>query len=297
MVGGGGVSLAPESVVRQAEFYLALDARHDERSAAREAKVRIASSIDPAWLEELFPGEIRRERLVMYDAQRDRVVARGATYYRDLLLREDCDAPVDPEQAAAALAEAARPQADEIFQSNDAAREWLARLSLLRQAMPEHPWPELTADDLADVLASAAIGKRSLAELRQLPLADLLQARLHYPLDRLLDQHAPTAIEVPSGSRISIAYAKGEKPVLAVRLQELFGWTETPRIAAGRVPVLLHLLAPNYRPVQITGDLKSFWSSAYFQVRKDLRVRYPKHKWPEDPLTATPEAKGRRRPR
>jgi ATP-dependent helicase HrpB len=83
--------------------------------------------------------------------------------------------------------------------------------------------------------------------------------------------------------------------VLAVRLQEIFGWTETLRLAGGRVPLLLHLLGPNYRPVQITNDLKSFWSTTYFQVRKDLRVRYPKHSWPDNPLTATPQAKGPRR--
>src|SRR4029079_17911959 len=106
---------------------------------------------------------------------------------------------------------------------------------------------------------------------------------------------------VPTGNRIKLDYAPqsgGSRitpPVLAVRLQELFGWTETPRIAGGRVPVRLHLLGPNYRPVQITDDLRSFWSTTYFQVRKDLRVRYPKHSWPEDPLSATPQAKCRPR--
>ena len=90
-------------------------------------------------------------------------------------------------------------------------------------------------------------------------------------------------------------YTKGERPILAVRLQELFGWTDTPRISGGRVPVVLHLLAPNFRPVQVTDDLRSFWSTTYFQVRKDLRFRYPKHAWPEDPLTAKAEAKGRAR--
>jgi ATP-dependent helicase HrpB len=122
-----------------------------------------------------------------------------------------------------------------------------------------------------------------------------LQARLMYPLDRLLDEHAPETLAVPTGNRIRVEYAVGQPPVLAVRLQELFGWTDTPRIAAGRVPVVLHLLGPNFRPVQITDDLRSFWATTYFQVRKDLRVRYPKHSWPEDPLTAKPQAKGGRR--
>ena len=295
MVGGGGVRLAPESIVRQAEFYLALDARHDPRSSTREALVRVASAIDVAWLEELFPEQIRRERNVIYDAGRDRVVARGVSCYRDLVLKEDQDAAVDPGQAVSVLAEAARPHAVEIFQADENAREWLARVALLRRHMPELAWLELGPEQLAELLATASHGKRSLEELRRLPLADLLQSRLQYPLDRTLEQQAPTNIAVPSGSRIAVSYTKGERPVMAVRLQELFGWTDTPRVANGRVPVVLHLLAPNYRPVQITDDLRSFWSAAYFQVRKDLRVRYPKHSWPEDPLTAAPEAKGPRR--
>lgn len=131
-----------------------------------------------------------------------------------------------------------------------------------------------------------------------MPLAPLLRATLHYPLDRLLNELAPETITVPSGSRIRLNYGpvlSGQPPILAVRLQEMFGLTDTPRIVGGRVPVLLHLLSPGFKPVQITADLRSFWQSGYFEVRKDLRVRYPKHAWPEDPLTATPVAKGRPR--
>ena len=106
---------------------------------------------------------------------------------------------------------------------------------------------------------------------------------------------APEALAVPSGNRIRLSYPSDGPPSLAVRLQELFGWPETPRIAGGRVAVVLHLLGPNYRPVQITDDLKSFWAGAYFQVRKDLRARYPKHAWPDDPLKAPAEARGGRR--
>ena len=295
MVGGGGVRLAPESVVHLGEYFLALDARDDQRSPTREALVRIASRIEPQWLEELFPGQIRRERKVIYDEQRDRVVARTSMSYRDLPLHEDRDVPIDREQAADVLAEALRPMAVDIFQTDDAAREWLARLALLRKHIPEHPWPVLNDDELRDILASAAIGKWSIQEVRQAPLVPLLQARLRYPLDRLLAQYAPEVITVPSGSGIRVSYSKGERPVLAVRLQEVFGWIDTPRLAAGRVPILLHLLGPNFRPVQITDDLRSFWATTYFQVRKDLRVRYPKHSWPEDPLAAKAQAKGRSR--
>ncbi|HWE03428.1 MAG TPA: ATP-dependent helicase HrpB [Tepidisphaeraceae bacterium] len=294
MVGGGGVRLGAESAVRQAEFFLALDAFQDQRRAGREAIVRLASEIRVEWLEELFPASIRRERGVVFDEGRGRVIGFTAVYYRDLLLREDRNAAVDPEQAARVLGEALRPRAVEFFTSDEGANTWLKRLALLRQAMPEHPWPQLTADDLADLLASAAQGRRSLEELGKIPLVPLLQSSLVYPLDRLMEQQAPSTIQVPSGSEIRIDYT-GPKPVLAARLQELFGWTQTPRIANGRVALIVHLLGPNYRPVQITEDLASFWKTTYFHVRKDLRIRYPKHSWPDDPLTAKPEAKGSRR--
>jgi ATP-dependent helicase HrpB len=167
--------------------------------------------------------------------------------------------------------------------------------------MPDQPWPDFSDGQVREAVRHASRGKRSLDQLRPALLAEL-EGLLVYPLDRLLETEAPEAILVPTGNRIKLEYPlqndyRGEiaAPVLAVRLQELFGMTETPRVAGGRVPLRLHLLGPNYRPVQVTDDLKSFWSTTYFQVRKDLRVRYPKHAWPEDPLSAKPEARGGRR--
>jgi ATP-dependent helicase HrpB len=295
MVGGGGVRLGTESTVTKAEFFLALDARQDERRPTREAIVRIASAIEPSWLEELFPNSIRREQAVEYDAQRDRATGVLRIWYRDLLLREDRNVAIDSEQASQALAKAIAPRAPEIFDADESAKNWLARLELLRAAMPEHPWPQLDSQVLAELLASASSGRRSLQELKRVSLLPLLQSTLVYPLDRLFEQHAPESLEVPTANRIRLRYGEGPRPIMAVRLQELFGLTQTPRVAGGRVPVLIHLLGPNYRPVQITDDLASFWKTTYFQVRKDLRTRYPKHSWPEDPLTAKPEAKGSRR--
>ncbi|MCC7350493.1 MAG: ATP-dependent helicase HrpB [Phycisphaerales bacterium] len=295
MVGGIGVRLAAESVVRDAEFFIALDARQDQRSITRESRVRLASAIDPDWLRELFPHAIQHVRQAVYDPQRDRVVGLGQTFYHDLLIQQDADAAVEADEAAAILSLAARPQALRIFQDNPAARLLLDRIEFLRRHMPEHPWPTFDENTLADLLATMTAGKRSVQQLREAPLSSLIQSQLVYPLDRLLDQHAPETLMVPTGNRIRLTYAPNQPPILAVRLQELFGLADTPRLAGGRVPVLLHLLAPNYRPVQITTDLKSFWSNAYFQVRKDLRAQYPKHSWPENPLTAPPQAKGSRR--
>jgi ATP-dependent helicase HrpB len=160
--------------------------------------------------------------------------------------------------------------------------------------MPEKKWPKWDDAELGEILADGTTGQRSLADVKTLPLASILKSALAYPLDRLLEQEAPEALEVPSGSMIRLRYSTGEV-ALAARLQELFGWLDTPRIAGGRVAVKVELLGPNYRPVQVTSDLRSFWASTYFQVRKDLKARYPKHAWPEDPLTARAEARGGRR--
>ena len=301
MVGGGGVRLAPESVVRQHEFFLALDARQDQRNLSREAIVTIASAIDVAWLEAMFPQEIRREQRASYDERRDRVVASESVRYRDLVLREHTDAAVDAQTAERALADWATPRAWDLLREDERARRWLARLELLGKAMPDKGWPSVSDATARQVVASVVAGKRTLAQLRPAMLPTL-QGLLEYPLDRLMETEAPESIEVPTGNRIKLDYPPQtdlpgdvRPPVLAVRLQELFGMTQTPRIAGGRVAVQIHLLGPNYRPVQITDDLQSFWKTTYFQVRKDFRVRYPKHSWPEDPLAAKPEAKGSRR--
>lgn len=295
MVGGGGVRLAEESAVRDGELFVALDVRQDQRSDHQESLVRIASTIRPQWLEELFAHCLRREQAVEFDPQRRQVVGVTRLWYRDLLLRQSAGGPVDPRQASTLLADVLRREARGIFEADEAAARLLARVDLLRRHMPEHRWPALDDAQLAQLLADASQGKRSIDDIRRSSLAALLRGLMPYPLDRLLDEHAPDAIQVPSGSRIRLTYSADRPPVLAVRLQEVFGWTDTPRVAAGRVRVLLHLLGPNYRPVQITDDLRSFWSTTYFQVRKDLRVRYPRHAWPEDPLTAKPQAKGGRK--
>ena len=297
MVGGRGVRLDPESVVRDDEFFLALDPREDRRGpgGVREARVRIASAIHEEWLDEFFPRLLRRDRTVELDPTRQKIVAVTSLWFVDLLLREDRNAKVERLESAEALGASLRPRALAFLQEDEAAANWMARLEFVRSVMPETDWPDINESMIADILVEASFGKQTIEEVKRTPLVALLKARLTHPQNRALDEHAPETIGVPSGNRIRLSYESGRPPVLAVRLQELFGLKETPRVAGGRVPVILHLLGPNYRPVQVTNDLRSFWATTYFQVRKDLRSRYPRHAWPDNPLTAQAEARGGRR--
>jgi ATP-dependent helicase HrpB len=148
---------------------------------------------------------------------------------------------------------------------------------------------------LKELLPWLCAGRRSFADLRSADWLGLLLGRLTHAQRQAVEREAPERIPVPSGSHITLKYEAGRPPVLAVRIQELFGLAETPRVAGGRVPVLLHLLAPNFRPQQVTDDLASFWANTYPQVRKELRARYPKHAWPDDPLAATPQRRPQRK--
>ena len=284
MVGGRGVRLAPGSVIRDAELYLALDAREDSRGGRREVQVSLASVVRLPWLEQHVPHLLRRESSTRYDESRRRVISTTQLWYFDLLLREDGNPTVDAEAAGILLADALRPQAARFFRGEPRVAAWLARLEFLRRSLPELNWPVFDDPELAGILDEVCRGKSSLEDVRQVDLVPFLQARLDPRQVRELRESAPESLLLPTGRRVRLTYEAGRPPVLAARIQELFGWTETPRLARGRVPVLLHLLGPHSRPVQITDDLRSFWTTTYPQVRKDLRGRYPKHAWPEDPL-------------
>ncbi|MNV77128.1 ATP-dependent RNA helicase HrpB [compost metagenome] len=153
-------------------------------------------------------------------------------------------------------------------------------------------WPDVSDQGLKDKLEEWLLPYladcRNLRDLQRLPLRDALEGMLDWESRRRLDREAPTHLAVPSGSRVAVDYTNPAAPVLAVKLQEMFGQQDTPRIGGGRIPVVLHLLSPARRPVQVTSDLASFWSGTYFEVKKDLKGRYPKHYWPDDPMQAVP---------
>jgi ATP-dependent helicase HrpB len=295
LVGGRGVRLAPESVVRDSEFFLALDPREDRRGSVAESRCRLACAILPEWLEEDFPDSIRVETATNFDEVRGKAVTSTATWYRDLLLRQVEHSKTDAIEASRALADFLKGRAMSFIREDEASANWLDRLEFLALSMLDADLPVIDETSIGPILEAVCQGRRSIEEVRKQPLASMLRGLLSHAQGKIVDEQAPESLVLPSGNRAKLTYEAGRPPVLAARLQELFGWTKTPRVAGGRVSVVVHLLGPNYRPVQVTDDLASFWGNAYFQVRKDLRNRYPKHSWPEDPLTAKAEARGGRR--
>jgi ATP-dependent helicase HrpB len=169
---------------------------------------------------------------------------------------------------------------------------FLARVRSLATWMPELALPLFDVKWLRSNAHELLHGARTFDDARKRDWAELLKQTLDWRAQQVLEKEAPERLQVPSGSWIKLDYAEGRAPALAVRIQEVFGLADTPKIAGGRVKVTLHLLAPNYRPQQVTEDLASFWNGAYQDIRKELRMRYPKHAWPEDPWNAPAVRKG-----
>jgi ATP-dependent helicase HrpB len=291
MVGGRGVRLAPSSGVTQAELFLAIDVD----AGQAETLVRQASAVDRTWL----PTDRLRESIdVELDETAGRVVAWKRTRFEDLVIDERPANAPDGEQVTAVLIDAALRNLDRILPPPDSeAGQFRTRVRCLRAWMPDLNLPEYSDADLREVLTWLAPGRRSLDDLKRADWEEAFRSKLTHAQRQAVEREAPERIEVPSGSRIAVKYEEGRPPVLAVRIQEVFGLADTPRVAGGRVKVLLHLLAPNYRPQQVTDDLASFWANTYPVVRKELRARYPKHAWPDDPLTAEAQSRpSRRRP-
>lgn len=256
-----------------------------------EHRVRLACALEAGWLPR---AAVTVERVLVFDPEREAVIGKRVTRYERLVLDERPDPdPPDPGATAALLVEAALARPERALTLDDSARRLQDRARFLRRVAPELALPDL--DDLRSLLVQLCVGRRSLHELRALDVAEVLLGQLPWPARAALDRMAPETWPVPSGRSVRLEYPADGPPVLAARIQQLFGMRETPRLADGRVGVLVHLLAPNQRPMQVTQDLASFWANTYAEVRKDLRGRYPRHAWPEDPLTAIPEDRPQRR--
>lgn len=296
--GGRGARFAEPQALAGAEFIVVADLDAGER----EARIFLAAPLAAADLEAHFAAELRQTDRIAWDSREQAVLARCQRHLGALLVA-DAPRPDPPREAlAAAMLDGIRELGLTALPWTPELRSWQARVALLRRVdeRAPSPWPDLgdaaLLATLSDWLAPWLDGVTRRDHLARLPLGEALRARLDWSQQQRLDALAPTHLAVPSGSRIAIDYLDEAGPGLAVRLQEVFGLEDTPRIAGGCVPVMMKLLSPARRPVQVTQDLKSFWAKGYHEVRRELKGRYPKHYWPEDPHQAQPTHRVRPRP-
>jgi ATP-dependent helicase HrpB len=293
---GGGAEL-PATDALSAEEFLAAAELDGER---RVARIFLAAPLSRAEIEEDFAAAIEIEESIAWDSREQAVLARRRERLFALVLKEEPIASPPAERVAAALIDGVRELGLEALPWSREAESLRRRVLFLRRLDDAAGWPDLSdaalLADLADWLGPYLGGITRRAQLARLDLSDILRARLDFDQQRALERLAPAQVTVPSGSRLPVDYAD-EVPVLAVRLQEMFGASETPSVADGRVKLLLHLLSPAGRPLQVTRDLGGFWRGSYPAVRAEMRGRYPKHPWPEDPLAAPPTARAKRKAR
>ncbi|WP_036133400.1 ATP-dependent helicase HrpB [Marinobacter nitratireducens] len=280
-------------------------ARHDWIVAAdldgkaREATIYLGASLDLRDLEQDLPTHIVEDDEAFWDDRRGTVVARKVRKLGALILAErELDKPA-AELVQQGLLDAVRRKGLQSLPWTDAAKQWCARVRLLADAFPGD-WPDVGESALLATLETwlgpFLVGVSRWADLQKLDLMTALNSLLDYPQQQRLNEMAPETLTIPTGQKVSLDYSAENGPILAAKLQALFGWTETPKVAGGELPVVIHLLSPAQRPLAVTADLASFWRNAYPDVRKDMRGRYPKHPWPEDPFTAEPQQGTKKRP-
>ncbi|KZC19593.1 MULTISPECIES: ATP-dependent helicase HrpB [Rhodanobacter] len=296
LANGRGARLHEHTALLGEPWLLVLDLRLE----ARDSLVFAAAPFDPCVLERDYPAQFCRERTLRWNDERGAAEAFDERRFGAIVL-ERRSVPVKPADALPALLAAVRAKGLDALPWSEHARRLLARMQALRGWMPELGLPDVSEPallaSLEDWLAPHLEGSHRLDALSTEQLAQALASRFDHAQRRTLDAQAPESLVVPSGQNRRLEYAEGAPPVLAVKLQELFGLADTPRIGGGRIPVTLHLLSPAGRPIQVTQDLKGFWERTYPEVKKELKGRYPRHPWPDDPWTATPTHRAKPRER
>ncbi len=294
---GGSAKLSPTSVVHEGELLVAVAADEQSSGGRAQGAVRLATSIEANWLLEDYGSRIEMKDELVWNADAERVERREGMAFGAILLDEERGVAQPSPEASRLLFEAAKSRG--IFNSvaSDGWGGLVARLALLREHFPDAGLPEVTAT-LDDAAAERLCqGRVSFAELRELDPARELRQSVGATAERLLATEAPESFRLPGGRNADINYEAGKPPWLESRLQDFFGMKQSPRICRGKVPLTLHLLAPNGRAQQVTNDLSGFWERHYPTVRRELMRKYPRHPWPEDGQTATPPVWQPRPPR
>ena len=299
LANGRGASFAQAQSLAQQEFIVAIDLD----DAERDARILLAAPLSRAELLEHFSGELRRAESVSWDARAQAVSARRTVSLGALILEDKPLPQVPPEAALAAMLQGVRELGLAALPWDRDAQDLRARLAFVRATLAGEAarWPDVSdaalMESLGEWLAPWLAGITRREQLARVPLTQALRARLSHEQQRELEAWAPTHLTMPSGSRVRVDYLDDSAPAASVRLQEVFGLASTPCLGRARIPVTLKLLSPAQRPLQVTRDLASFWRGAYAEVRKDMRGRYPRHHWPENPLEAEPSRGAPRRRR
>ncbi len=286
LASGRMARLHPESSLYGEPWLCASELRFE----AKEALVLRAAPIDEHRLRDDVPERFREDDVVRWDETRNALLSRREKRFAQIVLSSQSLGKVDPELAAAALCAVVRQKGLSVLPWSGKAAQFRARVGFLRRVMPELDLPDCgdaaLLDGLETWLKPALRGKSRLDALDSGELGEALYALFDWNTRRQVDRLAPAALTVPSGLERTLSYDEDGPPVLAVKLQELFGLAESPKVADGRVTVMLHLLSPGGKPLQITQDLRNFWNSTYAEVKKEMKGRYPRHPWPDDPWNA-----------
>jgi ATP-dependent helicase HrpB len=289
MAGGRGVKLHPDSSVKNSEFFLAVEL--SEGRDAAETLVFQAVGVPAETVEKKILPQARPESRIEWDDEKNRFLVVETREWNGLSVSNEHRRPAKPEEVSEQLVDVVWSKWDQLLDKNEDLAQWILRLRALSKMDPR--WPLLTEEELRKGLELACYGEHSLDAVFQKDLIPFFERLLEEEERKALARECPSSWTVPTGNRMKIRYSEEQGAQVEVRLQELFGLKAAPKVAGQNLTLVL--LAPNFRPVQVTRDLESFWKNGYPEVRKEMRARYPKHSWPEDPLTAPPQSKGRPR--
>ena len=275
-------SLARDSVV-DATLFVASEIREVESARGRERNLNVvlnlATAVKQEWLRELFPAEFREVQVMSFDSALKRVVARAEIRFRDLVLEEKLSQDIPSDQAAKILADEVVAGRLKLDNWTDAVEQWILRVNRLREWMPDLELPLITDEDRASIIEHICHGTASYSEIKNRAVLPVVKSWLSQQQQKWVDEYAPERIQLPNGRMVKVAYTADAPPLIAARIQDLYGIKEGLWIAQRRAPVRIQVLAPSNRPVQVTDNLSLFWRETYPKLKTQLQRRYPKHEW------------------
>ncbi|MFA6582818.1 MAG: ATP-dependent helicase HrpB [Elusimicrobiaceae bacterium] len=279
LLGGRRAMLSAKSAATGAAVICAGETLESMHRSGADITLSFAAEIREEWLRAAFPDRIKTIAKPALDKNTLTPVTEMLTLYQDVIIRKDITSAAHGKPSADLIAGEFISGRHKLRYWDEEVEEWLARVEFLAKACPDFGIEPLNEEDIKLVIADICGGAKSIAAAKEKAVLPVLQEWFDWEKNRLIEQHAPTRLVMPGGRKAKIRYPRGREPYLEAKIQDLFSVTDTPRIAAGRVPLLIHILAPSMRPVQVTKDLKSFWAESYPKLKPQLSRRYPKHKW------------------